>query len=462
MQLSSVETQKVCDPRPGATRLPGWRRYLSRLLAGELNQLTRYYDRVIQWLPRQADSGELLNEIVNARKEVIRDGEVFPDLRAEETLRTAVLINGTFNHHYDIQGLLLILKTRLSRTSRVLVILYNPYHRWLYTLANKLGIRHGELPSTFVTRVDLEDIAEISGFQIVRERHAAYCPWRLFGIGDLINRLLPVVPLLRWFSLTYVAVLRPVIPQTPAGISCVIPARNERGNIEDALRRLPDLGCPIEIIFVEGHSTDGTWEEILRVADQYKDRYRIQTMQQAGKGKADAVRLGFAHATEPLLTILDADLTMPPEMLVRFFRAYCEGHGDFINGSRLVYPMEGEAMRFLNRLGNIFFAKCLSWVLDVRLGDSLCGTKLLTRSDYQRILAWRRDFGDFDPFGDFELLFPAAVLGLGAVDIPIRYLARRYGSTNISRFSHGFQLLRMTSIGLFRIKLGFTRHGSNR
>jgi glycosyltransferase involved in cell wall biosynthesis len=205
---------------------------------------------------------------------------------------------------------------------------------------------------------------------------------------------------------------------------------------------------------VEGHSTDGTWEEIQRVATLYEGRFQIKTLQQSGKGKADAVRLGFAHATQPLLTILDADLTMPPEMLSRFYEAYSQGRADFINGSRLVYPMEGEAMRFLNRLGNVFFAKALSWVLDTRLSDSLCGTKLFARHDYERMRAWRRDFGDFDPFGDFELLFPAAVLGLGSVDIPVRYLARRYGSTSIHRFSHGWQLLRMTCIGLFRIKIG--------
>jgi glycosyltransferase involved in cell wall biosynthesis len=214
-----------------------------------------------------------------------------------------------------------------------------------------------------------------------------------------------------------------------------------------------DLGCRVEIIFVEGHSSDGTWEEIQRIVSQYKDRFLIKAFQQTGQGKADAVRLGFSHASEFLLTILDADLTMPPEMLGRFYRAYCEGHGDFINGSRLVYPMEGKAMRFLNRLGNIFFAKVLSWVLDVRLGDSLCGTKLMARHDYERMRAWRRDFGDFDPFGDFELLFPAATLGLGTIDVPVRYLERIYGETNIRRFTHGLQLLRMSAIGLLRIKV---------
>jgi hypothetical protein len=462
MPAPSVQFTNKSGLRCSAAPARRWRKYLNQLLANEISVLAKYCDRVIQWLPRRNDSGALLAAVANSSKELIGDSGALPDLKSNEDERAAILINGTFNHHHDIQGLLLLLKSRLSRNSRVLVVLYNPYLRWLYTLANRLGIREGELPSTFITRSDLVNLAEISGFQIVRQRHVAYLPWRIFGLGDLVNRVMPTLPLLRWLSFTYLVVLRPIIPQMPSGISCVIPARNERGNIENALKRLPDLSCPIEVIFVEGHSNDGTWEEILRVTGLYRDRFHMKAFQQSGKGKADAVRLGFANATEPLLTILDADLTMPPEMLGRFFQAYCEGHGDFVNGSRLVYPMEGEAMRFLNRLGNVFFAKCLSWVLDVRLGDSLCGTKLLTRTDYQRILAWRRDFGDFDPFGDFELLFPAAVLGLGIIDIPVRYLARTYGSTNISRFRHGLQLLKMTTIGYFRIKLGFIGYGNAR
>lgn len=428
--------------------------YVNRVVAREVSTLTRYYDRVIQWLPREHDAGGVLDAIEAPAKCVVRKGEPFPDLRQEEEQRTAILLHGTLNHHFDIQGLLLDLKARLSSTSRVVVVLYNPYLRFLYIMANRLGWRKGEVPSTFVTRVDMANLAELSGFSVVRERPCAYIPWRLFGVGVLLNRWLRLAPLVRWLSLAYVVALRPRIPRGRPGLTCVIPARNERGNIENALLRFPPMECPVEILFVEGQSSDGTWEEILRVSEVYSHRFRIVALQQTGRGKADAVRLGFAHATEPVLTILDADLTMPPEMLTRFYNAYCDGHGDFINGSRLVYPMEGEAMRPLNRLGNIFFAKALSWVLDQRLGDSLCGTKLLTRHDYKRMQAWRGDFGDFDPFGDFELLFPAAVLGLGIVDVPVRYDARRYGTTNISRFRHGFQLLRMTLIGFLRIKIG--------
>lgn len=438
-------------------KISGWRNYVNAFLAGEISALTRYYDRVIQWLPRDDDSGQLLEAVDAPSKETVSRNQDFPDLTGERAKRTAILINGAFNHDFDIQALLMHLKTKLARTSRLVVVLYNPYLRWAYYFTNRLGIRKGELPSTFVTRVDLQNIAKVAGFEIVRQRLAVYCPWRMLGLGTAVNRIMPLIPLARWMSLTSVVVLRPLVPASQQGVSCVIPARNERGNIENALTRFPDLGREAEIIFVEGHSTDGTWEEILRVSTKYRDQFRILAVQQPGRGKADAVRLGFSHAHEELLVILDADLTMPPEMLSRFAFAYDHGHGDFINGSRLVYPMEGAAMRFLNRMGNIFFAKMLSAVLDVRLGDSLCGTKLLTRHDYERMVAWRRDFGEFDPFGDFELLFPAAELGLDIVDVPVRYRARTYGQTNIQRFKHGLQLLKMTWIGLVRIKMGIRK-----
>src|SRR5580698_11219005 len=291
----------------------GWRKYVNAFLAAEISSLTRYFDRVIQWLPREEDKGLLLAAVDAPRKETVGRDEPFPDLTHERDKRTAILINGTFNHDFDIQALLLQLKAKLARTSRLVVVLYNPYLRWAYYVTNRLGIRKGDLPSTFVTRVDLENIAKVAGFEIVRQRQAVYCPWKMLGIGTIINRLMPLFPLARWLSLTSVVVMRPLVSSSSQGVSCVIPARNERGNIENALKRFPDLGREAEIIFVEGHSTDGTWEEILRVSTVYRDQFRILAVQQPGKGKADAVRLGFSHAREDLLVILDADLTMPPE-----------------------------------------------------------------------------------------------------------------------------------------------------
>lgn len=448
----------VADTVQNNAKVIKWKDYVNQLIAAEISSITSYCDRVIQWLPRKEDTGLLLNYIDANSKLVIGESGEIPDLSGEQDTNTVILLNGTVNHHFDIQGLLVKLRERLSRTSRVILVAYNPYLSWLYNIANKIGLRKGELPTTFITRVDLNNIAQLSGYSVVRARPVLYFPWHLFGLGNLINRMLSIIPGLRWLSFAYIGTLRPIPrkEKNKPSLTCVIPARNERDNIENALVRMPDIGCDLEIVFVEGHSNDGTWEEIERVSQQYGNKFSIKKYQQTGKGKGDAVRLGFSQASGDLITILDADLTMPPELLGRFYDAYCDGHGDFINGSRLVYPMEGSAMRFLNRLGNKFFAKALSWVLDVNIGDSLCGTKLLRRSDYDRMIAWRKDFGDFDPFGDFELIFPAAVLGLGIIDVPIRYRDRTYGTTNISRFRHGFMLLKMTMIGLLKIRIGGT------
>lgn len=433
--------------------------YLNNIIAAEISTFSQYYDKLVQWNVLPHDSGALWEKIICPLKEKALPDTALPDLKGDAQQRIMVLLNGCLNHDLDIQKTFITLKSQLSRNSRLVLVTYNPYLSWLYRIASYLKIRQGEQPVTFLTRTDLKNLAQISGYDVVRIRPVAYFPFKLLGFGNLLNQILPMTPIVRWLGIVNVITLRPIIPEAQKpSLSILIPARNEKGNIENALKRLPNLeGVDMEIIFVEGHSTDGTWEEIQRVSNEYGKHYKIITCQQTGKGKGDAVRLGLSKAQGDLLTILDADLTMPPEMLGRFYEAYCQGNADFVNGSRLVYPMEGEAMRFLNQLGNIFFAKALSLTLGVQLGDSLCGTKLFTRHDYQRMIQWRKDFGDFDPFGDFEILFPAAIFGLGIVDIPIRYRSRTYGSTNISRFRHGLMLLKMTFIGLLRVTPGKTK-----
>jgi glycosyltransferase involved in cell wall biosynthesis len=237
----------------------------------------------------------------------------------------------------------------------------------------------------------------------------------------------------------------------PLVVSVVIPARNEAGNIEAAVLRTPNMGAGTELIFVEGHSKDNTWEEIERVAAKYPDR-RIKTLRQAGRGKGDAVRAGFAVAEGDLFMILDADLTVPPEEMVKFYDAVVSGRTEFANGSRLVYPMEKAAMQFLNMMANKIFGILFSHILGQHMKDTLCGTKVLRRGDYERIAANRGYFGEFDPFGDFDLLFGAARLNLQIVDIPVRYRDRSYGTTNIQRWSHGWLLLRMVIFAARKIK----------
>jgi hypothetical protein len=428
------------------------------VVAGQVSRITDYYDALVQFKPLSNDDGSLLHHARCATKATAARLEDIPEqLTDVGGRRTAFLLNGNLNHDLDIEATLTRLKTRLNRLSRVIVILYNPYFRGVFWLATRLGLRRGPLPSTFVTRESLAALAALSGYEVVQVRPIGYVPFRLLGLGDLINRLLPAVPVVRWCAAAAVVVLRPIGGSTPPSLSIVIPCRNERANIEAVLTRLPSFPAPVEVIFVEGHSSDGTWEEVQRVvamAGARFKRFKLAGYQQTATGKADAVRFGFSKATHDLVTVLDADMAMPPEMLMRFYNAYCAGLADFINGTRLVYPMEGQAMRFFNRLGSVLFAKALSFGLDTRVTDSMCGTKLLRRDDYARMVRWRQDFGDVDPFGDFELLFPAAILGLGVIDVPVYHRGRQYGAADVGRFRHRMMLLRMLLIGLVRVKTG--------
>ena len=211
------------------------------------------------------------------------------------------------------------------------------------------------------------------------------------------------------------------------------------------------MGRGTELVFVEGHSNDSTYAVIEKAIQDHPKR-RCRLIRQTGVGKGDAVKRGFARARGDMLMILDADLTVSPEDLPLFYDVLRSGKGEFANGVRLVYPMEKQAMRYVNFLGNKFFSLAFSWLLGQPMKDTLCGTKALWKTDYERIARNRAYFGDFDPFGDFDLLFGAAKLNLKIVEIPIRYGERIYGSTNIQRWKHGWLLLRMVMFASRRIK----------
>lgn len=434
------------------------KRYLYKVMGAEITTTAHFFDECIQVDPLKNDQGQLLHAIKCPSKKVCNHTDI-PPHRKMQHKRISLLFNGNFNYLVDIQNKLNELYPKLSRHSRLFIVAYNPFYRYLYDFLNRVGLRKAPSPDVFVTENDFNTFCRLAGYEIVRLRPSVYIPFYIPIISNLLNRILPVLPIIRRLSFLWLVVLRPIIPeQTRPSLSIIIPARNESGNIKNALDRIPHISASrIEIIFVEGNSTDNTWESIQEMVSKPHEKFSVTAFKQPGKGKNDAVRVGFAKATCDLVTILDADLTMPPEMLNRFYEAYCKGLGDFINGSRLVYPMENEAMRTLNRIGNISFAKILSWVLGLKIGDSLCGTKFYSLDDYRRIEAWRDKFGDFDPFGDFEMLFAASELALGVIDVPIRYRSRTYGETNINRFYNGYELIRMTTIGFFRVLLGKTK-----
>ena len=306
-----------------------------------------------------------------------------------------------------------------------------------------------------MTVADISNLLELTGFEVIRTTQEILFPVNIPIITKFLNQFLVRVWPLNHLALTnfIIARLKPNIFEikSQAKVSVIVPARNEEGNIDEIIMRTPEMGTGTEIVFVEGHSTDNTLDAIKKSIAKYPNK-NISVFTQTGKGKGDAVRLGFSKASGDVLMILDADLTVPPEDLPKFYNALINGTGEFINGVRLVYPMEDEAMRFFNLLGNKFFSYAFSWLLGQPIKDTLCGTKVLWKKDYKRIAANRLVFGDFDPFGDFDLIFGAARLSFKIVDLPIHYRARKYGSTNIQRWRHGFLLLKMVVFAARKLK----------
>jgi ubiquinone/menaquinone biosynthesis C-methylase UbiE len=370
-----------------------------------------------------------------------------------------IILSNLIGYIDDIQKVFEQLHRVCHERTKIIVTYYN--HLWEPTLklAEFLGLKLKTPNQNWLTKNDIKNLLMLSGFDVYRETRRMIFPIYIPLLSEFLNNFLAKLPLIRQLSINSYsfAQVKPFLTNEQVlnkySVTIVIPARNESGNIENAIKRMPAFGTFQEIIFVEGHSTDDTWEKINEVKNKYGDTHRIKIARQEGIGKNDAVRKGFSMAEGEILMILDADLTVSPEDLPKFYFAIATGKADFVNGSRLVYQMEKEAMRYLNMLGNKFFSLVFSWLLDQPFKDTLCGTKVLLRKEYENMNQNREYFGNFDPFGDYDLIFGAYKLNLRIVELPVRYHERTYGSTNISRIKHGFLLLRMCVFAFRKIKL---------
>lgn len=359
----------------------------------------------------------------------------------------------------DIQTALENLKQVCRPSTRIILNFHNNLWFPLLRLASMLGLRKKNPQENWLSMQDVRNLLYLSGYQTITETTRVLLPLNIPMITPFFNRFLAKMPVLRHFCLTCFTLARPyqdinITPQSPLSVSILIPTRNERGNIEPIFKRTPSMGAWTELVFVDGNSTDGTVAAIEEGIQRHgTDWERCVLIHQTGHGKGQAVRQGFDACRGDILMILDSDLTMPPEDLPKYYNALVENRGEFINGCRLVYPMESRAMRFLNMIANKLFAMTFSWLLGQPVKDTLCGTKVLRRSDYLKIAAGRNYFGDFDPFGDFDLLFGASKLNLKILDMPIRYRDRTYGDIKISRWSHGMLLFRMCGVAFKKLKL---------
>ena len=365
-----------------------------------------------------------------------------------------IILSDTMAFLDDIEVTLANIKILCSPSTRIIMSTYNKLWEPFLKLGEMIGQKQlTRFDLNWISHHDLKSFCALTELELLTKEQHQLVPFRLFGLGHLINKWLAPLPLVRGLCLRKYVIVRPLAPRraTKPTVSVIVPVRNESGNIEAALTRMSKFPAAMELIYVEGNSLDNSWEEIQRMQRDYPD-VDIRALKQPGKGKGDAVHFAFQKAKGDILMILDGDLTVPPEDMIKFYNVLASGVGEFVNGTRLVYGMEKEAMRFLNYHANRTFAVIFSYLLNQQFTDTLCGTKVMFRSDYEKILANKSFFGDFDPFGDFDFIFGAVKLHLKIVEVPVRYRARTYGSTQISRFRHGFLLLKMVVFAFKKLK----------
>ena len=364
-----------------------------------------------------------------------------------------IILSDLVGFLYDIREVFKVLKPLCHERTRIVCNYHSQAWKPVLGILEALHLKFRQPVLNWVTREDIQNLFEVSGFDVISQDSRMLFPARFPLVSGFLNRICAPFWPFRAFNLTNWTVARlPKALPDDMGVSVVCPVRNEAGNIPNIVRRLPKFSSPYELIFVEGNSKDATLEACHQAVKD-NPQLEISVFKQPGKGKGDAVRVGYAQAKYDILVILDGDMTVQPEDLPKFVEVLRSGTAEFVNGSRLVYPMEGQAMRFLNLLGNKFFSAAFSFLIGQKVKDTLCGTKVLIKSDWLRLVANRSFFGDFDPFGDFDLLFGSARLSLKIRDFPIRYRDRTYGETNISRFRHGFLLLKMCGVALRKLKM---------
>lgn len=371
------------------------------------------------------------------------------DMALKGTHIDTIILSNTLNTCDDVDEILQNAKTLANPKTRLIINAHNTLWRPIITLGQKLGLATKPKQENWLSGSDIRNMAELAGWEVVHQENKTLVPLQ-GAIATWINRWVgPTVPA---FCLSMFITCRLKTKRKAKKISIVIPTRNEAGNIQEGIDRIPKFpGIETEVIFVEGNSTDDTWGKIEALPETYRG-IKIIKAQQEGKGKGDAVRKGFSLATGDILLILDGDLTMPPEEIGKYIQALESGEAEFANGCRLVYNMDKKAMQLANLIANKCFGLGFSWILGQSIKDTLCGTKVLWREDYNKIQENRTYFGDFDPFGDFDLLFGAAKQNLKIRDIPIHYKERTYGSTNIQRWKHGVILLKMMLFAARKLK----------
>lgn len=362
-----------------------------------------------------------------------------------------IILNGNLGYTNDVMQVLQSAYKASKPTSRLIIYQHNHLWQWILWFIESLGLKRKEGVQNWLSINDVSLYMSAAGFEKTRVFRRTIFPASLFGVGRIINLIFAILPILDFWKLDQYIIGRPITDRRLNSLTICITVKNEKGNIEPIANFIPKIANNQEILFIEGHSTDGTRDEVKRVIKKYP-KQNIRLIKQSGNGQGDAIKLGFSKAKGDVILLYEGDGTSDPRDLNYFYNALAEGRFEFVEGSRFVYPLDNKSMPAANKLGNMFFAKWFSFFLNQRATDVLSGIKGLLKEDFDLINKSWGFLGFNDPFGDFELLYGAVKNGLKIGEIPMRYYPRKYGKSKTNVLKHGTYLLKMALSGYLKFR----------
>ena len=351
-----------------------------------------------------------------------------------------IILTDVVENYDDVFALLNIVSNLLTIDGKLIISSINTKYLILSRTLEFLKLKDSNENTSYIHVKKIRNITSGVGLEYQKFYTKQLFPFSFFYVGNVINKIMEIISFQLNLGIKTYIIFRPaIITNSKNSKSIIIPAKNEEGNLVELVSRIPKFENT-EIIFSYGKSKDNTLK-VMKQITQSNKLFKFKLVKQTKNGKANAVWEALNVVENDLIAILDADISVDPETLSDFFDIIEKNNADFVNGTRLIYDMEKNSMRFLNRIGNRFFQFFISKIIKEALTDSLCGTKVFKKSYLNDLYFWQNIFGKKDPFGDFDLIFAAAYSGQKIVEMPIVYRERKYGTTQIARFKDGFKLL---------------------
>tara|TARA_B110000977_G_scaffold125183_1_gene160299 strand:+ start:1495 stop:2904 length:1410 start_codon:yes stop_codon:yes gene_type:complete len=396
-----------------------------------------------------------INEINNTFINSLTKSEIKKEDEINKNLNFDHIVIADIEHQKFITKNLIDLNEKIDNECRVIVLSKSIFWSTLINFYKKIK-NIGPDKNNFLPYSNLRKIFLNTNFEIVKNEKIIFFPFQFSLLTKFINQIFRF-PVLNFFCMINLTVLKKVQKKNYQAegkkISFIIPCKNEGGNIKFFYEKIINSTINAEFLFGNDNSSDNTLDEIKKLQQAIPNK-EIKIYDGPGVCKSENVYKGINLASGEIILIYDADLTVSFDDLVNSINLLLKTDADFINCTRMIMPQQKNAMKFLNFYGNLFFAFLFSILFKQKITDTLCGTKIFFKKDWEQIKKYNNTWGAKDLWGDFDLLLGAYKNNLKIVENPISYTDRKEDETKMTGIiKNSIRMLIITFVAYYKLRI---------